>query len=166
MQPVLASFEDFLPLLILFAIWWISSKKKKAMRQKPPSPSTKADKDSGRPTLQEILRQVLLGEAELPQPKGAEHRRPVPSTPPEPVYMPEPDEEWQESRSIRQRYPPITSLPPQPPPTFSAAEKQPVLPSRPAETIPSFRAGNFRRQDLHRAIVWSEILAPPVSMRD
>lgn len=151
-----------MPLLILFAIWWISSKKKKAMRQKPPSPSTKAGKDSGRPSLQEILRQVLLGEAELPQPKGPIPRHPGPSTPPGPVYMPEPDEEWEEPKSTRQ-FPSVT-FPPQPPSTLSTTEKQRVPSLRTVEKVP-FRAGSLRRQDLRRAVVWSEILAPPVSMR-
>ena len=73
MKPLLAGLEDYLPLLFFLVVWWISSKKKKTLRQKP------ANGKGQRFDLQEILRQLLTGEVEMPRPPNSSPvpRRPV-----------------------------------------------------------------------------------------
>lgn len=69
MKPFLASFEDYLPLLIFFALWWITAKKRKGLRQQPPQPTAPSAEHSGeRFNLQEILKQILTGKVEMPLP--------------------------------------------------------------------------------------------------
>ena len=166
MQPVLAGFEDYLPLLIFFAIWWISSKKKKAMRQQPPAPPSTAPPKSGKvPTIQEILRQLMVGEVEKPErmEPGTRPWRPTPPADSGYVDLPVLEEKPGEPPVARKR--PSPTMPQTARPVPVAAKRQDVPSSSPTPCYP-FGPGRGRRRELRKAVVWSEILGPPVGLRD
>ena len=166
MQPVLAGFEDYLPLLIFFTIWWISSKRKRAVRQQPPAPPSKATPKSGKvPTIQEILRQVLVGEVELPKgmEPGSRPQRPTPPADSGYVDLPDFEEETEEPPVVRKK--PSRARQETAMPVPVAMKQQAVQRSRPVTCKP-FMEGGICRRELRKAVVWSEILGPPVGLRD
>jgi hypothetical protein len=167
MKPFLASFEDYLPLLIFFALWWIAAKKRKAPRQQPPQPPAPSSDHTGeRFNLQEILKQILTGKVEMPLPQ---HHGPQPGPAAEPAARGAADrlslvDKWEslhgpDEEPLSSTVRPEASLTPIPP-------VQPAIlsPGRRSRQPYAYRTVN--RGDLRKAVVWSEILGPPVSLRE
>lgn len=167
MKPFLASFEDYLPLLIFFALWWITAKKRKGLRQQPPQPTAPSAEHSGeRFNLQEILKQILTGKVEMPLPQD---RGPQPSPAAELSAGGTADrlslvDKW-ESSQVSDKKPIANAIPPRPaldptPPI------QPAIPSPLPRSRQPYTYRTVNRSDLRRALVWSEILRHPVSLRE
>jgi hypothetical protein len=175
LAPLRAGLEDYLPLLIMFVIWWVSSRRGKS--NPPPTegpdqaPSSAPRPGSTAAATEEItpiavLRQMLFGGLEFPN-------LPANQLPPESqrpaefgnAYRQESDEHHE---------------PPSPPPakrvvaaTPARAEIKP-RPVAPTVTPPvgphrerlSLVQARIPRRELQRAVAWSEVLAPPVGLRD
>ncbi|MEW6426664.1 MAG: hypothetical protein AB1568_01375 [Thermodesulfobacteriota bacterium] len=160
MRPMLASLEDYLPLIVFVAFWLLSARRKKSGRQPPAEPEA-----TERPTvsLPELLRQILLGgEVDLePRPRRPPPRKPSPvavATRPGPPRQ----GEYGAPGTLRPRAAII-------PESRAAREVRPAtavpVPEPTVSTCRSFPTGR-RRCDLRRAVIWSEILAPPLGLRD
>lgn len=169
MEPVLAGFKDYLPLLIFFAIWWISSKKKKAVRRQtdtsPPASVARGDEGFN---LQNILRQLLTGQVEMPRPAAHPSKAGRPEVPAARQSarqrLDDSADKWTESDTGSEE--PAAITPGQLPTSLPAAAvaQGPVPVHRAA--CHSYVAKKMHRQALRRAVIWSEILGPPVSLRD
>lgn len=183
MTPVLSGFEDLLPLLIFLGLWWMTSRKKK---QPPAPPPVPPKGKASQPTLAEgdqpinpldVLRQMLLGDMETPRPMERKPRLQQPDEPMADEYVDRFDrhEEWA-GVSVAE---PVTRKQ-EPVPGQIREEKREALarriaaPSKPEQTIllrqppaPRFHAvRHMSRRNLRKAVIWSEILAPPVGMRE
>jgi len=166
MEASLAGFRDFLPLVLFLVFWWIAAKKQKARRPPPAEPNAKQDKA---PSMQELLRQVLTGEFGLPQPPARQTSRPVPP----PDQQADDGEDFEGRREQRLPRLKAQTSKPQPPAAMPlktdagspAPKMQAVSPAR-LRVCKSAAVGRMRRADLRRAVIWSEILGPPVSMRE
>lgn len=180
LEPLRAGLEDFFPLLVFFFIWLISSRREKRKRlnqdqqgvattSKTMGPPNKAPKVEGEIDPFDVLRQMMFGGIEMP-----------PMSPPQP---PQPDEisvadlsgapqgiaEWKVEQPLPQA--PLNmagvSIPSQAEVRKLAVRKvspEPVVPPKQGGLAP-FVAQTPRRE-LQRAFVWSEVLAPPVALRD
>ena len=169
MKPVLAGFKDYLPLLIFFAIWWISSKKRKAARRQtgaePPATGTGGEEGFN---LQEILRQLLTGQVEMPRPAASPPKtiQPEVSAARQSAGQRLDDSADKSAESgTGSEEPPAITPGQRPTATPAAAVVQgPVLHRRAG--CHSYAAKRMHRQALRKAVVWSEILGPPVSLRE
>ncbi|MEW6593460.1 MAG: hypothetical protein AB1413_01180 [Thermodesulfobacteriota bacterium] len=161
MTPVLAGVEDLVPLLIFLAIWWLGSRKKRVETPAPPRqevPPAGSGEEEPVSAL-DLLRQVLLGESE-PFPEG---RSPLPQ-PPAPSRSGE--RSGRAGREWGQAAAPLPGKRPQ------AALRQGVSPTQGKTARPARDAAclhgmpaQLSRRQLRQAVLWSEILAPPVGLR-
>lgn len=174
-EPLRAGIEDFLPLLVFFFIWWVSSRR--ASNRRPPlggqssrqSPHRQESNSAEEISPGDVLRQMLFGGMEMP---------PMPplQEPQDEAAFPSPfGEPYQTIRSENNNQPLASSLaervlatPPQQEevqmPTMShASPPQAILPK---PLRPAFTLDKHTLFELQRAIIWSEILATPLSLRD
>lgn len=164
MQPMLADAGAYLP-IIIFIVLWLFSGRKQQSGKKPsaPQPDADAKQEIG---LQDILRQILTGgevSMEPPQSRPA----PSPPAPPPPVRPAPAENEWRPPRSASHRQPliPDDSRARRTRIEAAAVTPPPSGPAAPASTcLPGM--GKRRRNDLRQAVIWAEILGPPVGLRD
>lgn len=177
--PWRAGVEDLLPLLVFVVIWWVSSRREqKRRRQGEKTPPPWSTDRTGQPAAakgaqgvdpMELLRQMLFGGMELP---------PLPMEPPLPEAPADSGDQLAAAREGEVRggsSPPLTvpmeAVKATPRPEWVREPTRPAVkpagavavPTRPAKgqalVLPS-------RRELQRAVIWSEILAPPVSLRE
>lgn len=167
-EPLRAGVEDLLPLVLFVVLWWVSSRREKKRRlEQEKAPEAAAAARSGQPLPPaagervdplQLIQQMLFGGMELP-PLPLE----PPATPPPIADAPAALGGENERRSK----PPIRPAAPLP---EWVREPRPAL--KPVATAPPPPGPGSRprprasRRELQQAIVWSEILAPPVSLRD
>lgn len=168
--------EDLLPLLMFAVIWWVSSRRAKKRTDRVAPPSARATARSG-PDLSprgeervdpfELLRQMLFGGMELP---------PLPTEPPAAaeksrLYA---DQEAVRTKPERERetksaeWLPRDAATPQTEEMRGLPRQQPKARTT-VQRRPGYRARGLvrvSRQELQRAVIWSELLAPPVGLRD
>ncbi len=174
LAPLRAGFEDYLPLLIMFVIWWASSRRGKSN----PPPTEGADQAPSAPrpgstaaateeiTPMAVLRQMLFGGLEFPN---------LPDNQLPPASQ-RPAEFGNAYRAEIDGHP----EPPSPPPAKRVVaatparteiKQRPVVPAvaplaGPHPERHSLVQARTPRRELQRAVAWSELLAPPVSLRD
>jgi len=166
MQPSLAGFRDFLPLVLFLIFWWIAATRKKSTRKG--SPTQPGAKNTKVPSMQELLRQVLTGEVQYPQPpQRASRAAPPASSPPDDGADFEaerlPRIQRRQQREGRQQA--AAPVPRQPQAAPLAPMMRAVSPTRPGVHEP-VAVRRMRRADLRRAVIWSEILGTPKALRD
>lgn len=171
MHPFLASLEDYLPILLFFAIWWIVVKKLKRLGRQPPKATTPTAERTGEEfNLQKALQQVLGGQVKMPR-SGNRGAQPGPRPLPPPV-PPTGEathrlslEEKEENGPVADMEPAFDKKRPQPAKTPATPNRSPISPP---QEVPSviYAARTISGRELRRAVVWSEILGPPVSLRE
>lgn len=169
MHPYLASLEDYLPILIFFALWWIVVKKLKSLGRQPPKTTAPAAERTGEEfNLQEALQQVLGGQVKMPRSMGREVQ-PGPLPEPAPpvghaVDRRSLEEKW-EGKQIPSMKPVFDKERPQPAKT-SAPPRRPLTRLPQQASRPEYAARAVSPKELRKAVVWSEILGPPVCLRE
>lgn len=175
LAPLRAGVEHFLPLLVFFFIWVVSSRRarKNRMTGDQRGRARRSSQLSGEGSGDEVdplevLRQMFMGGMEIPS-------RSEPSPPPDAPFVPVHKEynqgvaEW----TVEQPLPPapakkVVSLAPLLNEVKAAHGRkftQPEEVSLKSKKLTLILA-QTSRQELQRAIAWSEVLAPPVGLRD
>jgi hypothetical protein len=179
-EPLRAGIGGYFPLLVVAFIWWLSSRSRgssvfcRPRGEQPPAPAprqTRPDEGSGSDdevtevTPLNVLRQMLFGGMEMP-----------PGRPQAPV-LPLGDDfggDFREADDWRTAPPPAPAtaewvVPAAPLPE----EERPVAVIKvapPAEQPKAKRnalvMARTPRRELQRAVAWSEVLGPPVGLRD
>ncbi len=160
-------FDEIFPWIIMLVLWFVFSRlrQKAESEKKPPKvasgrpPASKADVSV---SIGGIVKQMLLGGIELPKTKGEERgAAPAPADQEytEEVLLPEPDLLPAEKPEIETTAA-LISVYEQPSP--AGMTDGPVRP--PEHRFPS-STGKPSRRKLREAVIWSEILAAPVGLR-
>lgn len=158
MEFLRALFDLFFPLLILFVIWRLISRPGRKAGKAASGPPGKAGKKPEEVEFTvnplDVLREMFFGGLEMPGP----------SRPPAEMELPLEEVVWvEEEKPVRTEanlYAPGREYP-------AASLVAAPLPRETAETAGSALAGpGPTRQELRKAVVWAEILAPPVGFRD
>lgn len=178
LPPLRAGLGDLLPLLIFVAIWWVTSRsgtnkqspttgQQQASADQPSVPA--AATDTGEEiTPMAVLRQMLFGGLEIPEKLGSHPRREPPLQPAEFNNAFRQETVWNDAPPTPPPAKPVVA-----PAERDANEPRPValkaaLPATSGSrgkrpTLVTIRA---KRRELQRAVAWSEVLAPPVCLRD
>ncbi|MDD5759319.1 MAG: hypothetical protein PHI06_09570 [Desulfobulbaceae bacterium] len=171
-EPLRAGVKEFLPLLFFFFLWWIASRK--VSKRMPPLPGEEGgqshrqeENGMGAITPGAVLRQMLFGGMEMPTIRSPEIADEVL------------DESNKSSRTKKNARPqPATlskqvlkesvDLPPQQEliRTPRAGKVSPLPAIQPKPARPLFSLAKASRHELQRAVIWSEILAPALGLRD
>lgn len=179
LEPLRAGVGDYLPLLVFFVIWWVSQRRARKNRSRQEGQGQAALSGPSRPpeatdgvegiTPMDVLRQMLFGGLEMP---------PMPAPQPPPAVEPVPANSGEPRRTT----PGWQAAPPPPLPLAERVVTAPLpneaargTPARrvspPAESAPraektALVQAHIPRRELQRALAWSEVLAPPVGLRD
>ncbi|MBI1850792.1 MAG: hypothetical protein HYR85_10650 [Planctomycetes bacterium] len=149
--------REFIPILIVIVIGLLSGLKRyfEVQRNRPSGTPKSKDDRPARPVMEEVKKYIDAYEGRDTEEEPAPQPKPMPitdvaPTPPEPVAneAPTATDPWKRpvQTPLRQR-------------TAFVAPARVALRAR----SPLVRAS---RTDLRRAIVWKEVLGPPVSLRD
>lgn len=153
-------FERIFPFIVLYFIWRIFFKKqkKKPKIEKPKVSSDKTDKSI---SPADVLKQMLFGGIDMPQtvtPKRSDQEFYDESI----QYTPE--EYIAEDQEV---IIPEDDMIVTPAPYFSKdVVEGKMKPDKSQSVRYAFRRQAYSRKDLQKAVIWSEILAPPLGLRD
>lgn len=162
--------ENIFPLIVIYLVWKVFNKAQKAGQEEgeqeaQPRPPAPAEGEYGQVDVRELLRQILLGgEAAQPRPVPPPQPRPAPreaivAVPqgrrPSLIREETPARQTRREKAGRREKPEAPAAV-RPAPRAAAPEGKPCRPGRPC----------FSPRKLRQAVIWSEILARPVALRE
>ena len=166
MPPFLTSFEDYLPLLIVIALWWLMVKRETAPRPQPPKRVSRGEAHAGGQfNLRETLRRLLNGAEEGPRPV---ERLTQPGRPPASGAGGGTRfslvEKRQRSQTADEK---PFGKPARPLPVYPVVAPGRRPPSASSQASPRpFATRIVRPGNLREAVVWSAFLGPPAGLRE
>lgn len=179
LEPFRAGIEDFFPLLVFGFIWWISARRARknrrnqagqgAARSPRPAGASKAINGAEEVDPFEVIRQMLFGEIELPPMSAPQPTQPETFSMEDFSGAPPGVAEWK-----------VENLPPLSPSekvvlsvllreevmNGHASKVSSVVVAQSEPGRPALHLSQTSRRELRRAVLWAEVLAPPVALRD
>ena len=149
-------FEIFFPLVVFFIVWRIASRSRKARPvDKVVVGGDKAEKTEVTINLLDVLKHMVSGGMELPQ----SIKQQYPQERAEPIELPQDLLQGAEEELPEER------------PAFAKIERRASREVRPEEKTAKpeefvTKKAGLPRKKLQQAVVWSEILAPPVALKN